>query len=70
MYTWSPSNAVLGLFLGATVLAVTEGEVVDILVMANSTFEYPLTVTVQLVPGSADGEGEGNATKGRESAVH
>ena len=46
----------LGVSLGATLLTVTEGGGMDLLVVANSTFQYPFNVTVQLVPGSADGE--------------
>lgn len=59
-------NAVLGVLLGAATLTVTEGKNVDILVVTNSTFQDPFNVRVQLLSGSADGEGKGRGGKGRE----
>ena len=51
--------AVLGVLLGAATLTVTEGNNVDVLVVTNSTFQDSFNVRVQLLSGSADGEGKG-----------
>lgn len=59
-------NAVLGVLLGATTLTITEGEYMDLLVVTNSTFQDSFNVRVQLLSGSADGEGEGERRKGKD----